>query len=52
MAYIEEILQQSGIHITTVNKHVSRLWSLFEWAVNHQYTSKNIFAGLRLPRLK
>jgi hypothetical protein len=51
-AYREEILQQSGMHVTTANKHVSRLSSLFDWAVNHRYASKNIFAGLRLPALK
>jgi hypothetical protein len=51
-AYKEEVLQPSDMHVTTVNKHLSRLWSLFEWAVNHRHARKNIFAGLRLPGLK
>lgn len=42
------------LDLRTVNKHVSRLSSFFEWARQHGYIQDNIFAGLtvRKPKAK
>jgi integrase len=47
IAYQHELLQQSDNEIKAINQHLIRLSSLFDWAVNHQYAAKNIFAALK-----
>ncbi len=52
---IDEILQMDGVNsmsITTINKYLSRISSLFQWAVKQGYTDKNYASGLSLCNSK
>jgi len=52
---IKEILQMDGVtpmSITTINKYLSRISSLFEWAMKQGYTDKNYASGLGLRNSK
>ena len=50
-SYISTVLIP-GLHVTTVNKHVRRLSSLFAWCVHREWAAKNVFDKMALPKLK
>ena len=54
VAYIEQVLlKHTPPHsITTINKHIRRLSSLFIWCVDRGWAAKNIFHKLALPKPK
>jgi site-specific recombinase XerD len=54
VGYIEQVLltRKPPYSITTINKHIRRLSSLFIWCADRGYSAKNIFAKLNLPKPK
>ncbi len=45
-------LDYTTISVTTVNKHISRVSSLFEWCQFNGYINQNLFAKLRVKQKK
>jgi site-specific recombinase XerD len=41
-----------GLSAATINKHLTAMNSFFEWAVNHDYASKNVFEKLHIRDTK
>jgi hypothetical protein len=37
------------LHPKTINKHLTRLSSLFKWCLRHDYTTRNTFEGMKVP---
>jgi integrase len=50
---VHEILDMTGVKpmsITTVNKYLTRLSSLLDWACKHGYVPKNFAEGMAIPQ--